>query len=185
MAQGTGPNGERGGSRFGLGIVLIIVGVLFLINQVLNIDLWATAWPLGIAATGVAFFVAMLLGGKSMSGLAIPGSVITTIGLILAYQNQFNRWDTWSYAWALIVVAVGVGNLIRGFWTDDAKAFQNGLRLAGMGATMFVIFGSFFELILGINGDASGMLARWFWPVALIALGTIVLLRSKSRRGPQ
>jgi drug/metabolite transporter (DMT)-like permease len=182
MAQNTVPSGERNGPRSGLGIVLIIVGALFLLAQVFGISIWSTAWPAIVIVIGAAFFVAMLAGGKRASGLAIPGSIITTVGLILAYQEAFNRHESWSYAWALIVASVGIGNMIRGFWTDDPKSFQGGLRLAGIGATMFVVFGAFFELII-FAGAGSASVTQWFWPVALILLGAVVLYRSSTRRG--
>ncbi len=181
MAQNTTAT-QRGGTGAGLGIVLIILGITFLAQQLFGFDIWATAWPFGIVAIGLTFFVAMVLGGKGAASLAIPGSVITTIGLILAYQNAFDRYETWSYAWALIVVAVGLGLLIKGFWTDDPKAFQGGLRTAGIGAILFVVFGAFFELVVGFAGaEYANVANRWFWPVLLIAVGAAILLR----RGPR
>ncbi len=185
MAQHTAAT-HRGGAGTGIGIVLVILGITFLAQQVLNINLWATAWPYGIVAIGLGFFAAMLIGGKSAAALAIPGSVITTVGLILAYQERFDRYETWSYAWALIVVAVGLGLLIKGFWTDDPKAFQGGLRTAGTGAILFVVFGAFFELVVGFAGTEYAEVAnRWFWPVLLIVVGAVILLRRGPSRDPR
>lgn len=127
----------------------------------------------------------MILAGKSSSGLAIPGSVITTVGLILAYQNATGRFETWSYAWALIVAAVGIGLAIKGFWTDDPKAFQGGLRTAGIGAVLFVVFGAFFELVVGFAGADFADANRWFWPVLLIVVGAAMLLRRGASREPR
>lgn len=183
MAQNTAPTSRRGSAGTGFGIVLVILGLSFLAEQVLGLNVWATAWPFGIVAIGLGFFAAMVIGGKGFASLAIPGSIITTVGLILAYQDRFDRYETWSYAWALIVVAVGLGLLIKGFWTDDAKAFQAGLRIAGIGAILFVVFGAFFELVVGFAGVEYASASRWFWPVLLIALGMVILLRRGSGRG--
>jgi hypothetical protein len=182
MAQHTAPRTRQGSASNGLGVVLVILGILFLLDQVLGMSIWTVAWPYGIVVIGLAFFAAMLIGGKSLSGLAIPGSVVTTVGLILAYQDAFDRYETWSYAWSLIVIAVGFGLLVKGFWTDDAKSFQAGLRIAGIGAVLFVAFAAFFELVIGFSGINLGFASRWFWPVVMIALGGLLLLRSNARR---
>lgn len=55
----------------------------------------------------------MLAGGRSAAGLTIPGSIITTIGLLLLYQETFDHFESWAYAWALIPTAVGVGIVIE------------------------------------------------------------------------
>ncbi len=185
MAQNTSSAPRRSGTGNGLGIVLVILGVAFLAEQIFGLGLWSIAWPYGIVAVGLGFFAAMIVGGKGTAGLAIPGSVITTVGLILAYQDRFDRYETWSYAWALIPLAVGVGLLIKGFWTDDAKAFQAGLRTAGIGAILFVVFGAFFELVVGLGGIEYSDASRFFWPVLLIALGIAILLRRGTSRGPR
>ena len=182
MAQHTAPVARRGGAGTGFGAVLVVLGIFFLAQQVLGPGFPSLAGPLGIVALGVGFFAAMVIGGRGSSGLAIPGSIITTIGLILAYQDHFNRFETWSYAWALIVVSVGVGLLIKGFWTDDAKTFQAGLRTAAIGAILFVVFGGFFELVIGLGGLEYASASRWFWPVLLIGLGAALLLRRGTGR---
>lgn len=182
MAQHTAPVGRRGGAGAGFGAVLVVLGALFLAQQIFGIGFASISGPLFVVAVGVAFFVAMFVGGKSASGLAIPGSIITTIGLILTFQDYFGRFDTWSYAWALIVVAVGVGLVIKGFWTDDAKTFQAGLRTASVGAVLFVVFGAFFELVLRIGGLEYATVSGWFWPVLLIAAGVAILVGRGSGR---
>lgn len=181
MAQSTARGNRRAGSN-GVGIVLIVLGILFLANQLIGFDLWSVAWPLGIVLIGLSFFAAMLIGGKSLSGLAIPGSIVTVVGLILAYQDAFDRYETWSYAWAFIVIAAGLGISIKGFWTDDAKSFQGGLRVMAIGAVLAVVFGVFFELIIGFSGVRIDIFRDWFWSILLIALGVGLLLRSGSRR---
>lgn len=50
------------------------------------------------------------LGVPSLSGLCIPGSIVTILGLLLLLmiQNSFDLWSTWAYAWTLVVL-VGTG----------------------------------------------------------------------------
>ena len=74
------------------GSLLIIFGLLALAGQVFRgFNFWTTFWPLFVIGFGLLFFVGMLAGGRSVSGLAIPGTIVTTIGLMLVYQNITNH----------------------------------------------------------------------------------------------
>jgi len=178
-------SGERrdrtGSGNMVAGAILIGLGVLLLLGQTLNIDLGHYLWPLFILVPGLAFFLGMLLGGRSTAGLAIPGSVITTIGLILLYQNTFNQFQTWAYAWALIPTAVGLGLVVQGFWSEQPRLIDSGRNLARIGLVLFVAFGAFFELLLNLSGF--GLRSQWTWPLLLIALG-VFLLMGRSRSAP-
>jgi len=168
---------RNNGSLVG-GSLLIIFGVLALFGKIFqNYDFWGTFWPFFIIGIGVLFFVGMFAGGRSVSGLAIPGSIITTIGLMLFYQNLTNHWESWSYGWTVILMSVGVGIFIMGLWGQNASQRAAGLRLLRLGLIMFVIFGAFFELIF-TAGNPFGLRSIIF-PVALILLGLyLVLTRS-------
>ncbi len=157
------------------GSLLIIFGALILLGKLFqNIDFWDTFWPFFIIGFGLLFFVGMFAGGRSVSGLAIPGSIITTIGLMLFYQNITNHWESWSYGWTVILMAVGLGIFIMGVWGQNATQRTAGLRVLRIGLIMFIIFGAFFELIF-----TAGMpfgLRSIFFPAALILLGLYLIL---------
>jgi hypothetical protein len=74
-----------------IGVILVALGVLFLLAQWFGLNLWSAGWPIAIVGLGLLFFVAMSLGGKSAGSLAIPGSIVTMVGLILLFQNTFGR----------------------------------------------------------------------------------------------
>ncbi|MBF8285494.1 MAG: hypothetical protein HW378_4409 [Anaerolineales bacterium] len=157
------------------GSILIGLGVLFLLAQFFNFMAWQFLWPFIVIGAGGLFFVGMLAGGKSAAGLAIPGAIISVIGLMLLYQNLTGHWASWSYGWTIILVAVGLGILIMGAWTGNAQQRQSGLRVVGIGVVMFVIFGAFFEFLLsGFGGSA---LRQVFFPVLLILLGLYLVIR--------
>jgi hypothetical protein len=157
------------------GSILIGLGVLFLLAQFFNFMAWQFLWPFIVIGAGGLFFVGMLAGGKSAAGLAIPGAIISVIGLMLLYQNLTGHWASWSYGWTIILVAVGLGILIMGAWTGNAQQRQSGLRVVGIGVVMFVIFGAFFEFLLsGFGGSA---LRQVFFPVLLILLGLYLVIK--------
>jgi cadmium resistance protein CadD (predicted permease) len=116
----------------------------------------------------------MVLGGRGAGGLAVPGSIVTTVGLILLYQNYTNHWESWAYAWGLIPMAVGIGLMINGAWSFRPGLVTQGRRLAITGLGLFLVFGAFFEVLIfrGFIGYA-----QWLWPVLLIVLGLFLLLR--------
>ena len=171
---------DRGSdSSLGIGVVLVALGTLFLLEQFFGFQLGPWLWPFLIIIPGLLFFVGMLFGGKSAGGLAIPGSVVTMVGLILLYQNTFNHFESWAYTWALIPIAVGMGMLIQGAWSDRPVVVQQGRRVLSVGLVLLAIGFVFFELVLNIGG---GIAAGIVGPLLLIAGGLALLWRNIARR---
>ncbi len=157
------------------GSVLIAIGLLSLLGQLFrHVNFWETFWPLMIIGVGAIFFAAMFAGGESVSGLAIPGSIFSVIGLMLFYQNLTGHWESWAYGWTVILMSVGIGILIMGTRGGKPEQRQAGLRVLRVGLVMFVIFGAFFELIF-TSGSPFG-LRTIFFPAALIILGLYLMI---------
>jgi hypothetical protein len=167
-------NERRNISGAFFGLLLIGLGIIFLAGQFIDVRIGAFLWPFVVIAFGGMFFVGMLLGGPSAGGLAIPGSIIAMIGLILLGHNTFGHWEGWSYDWTLILIAVGIGLVIRGYWSHMESSRSAGWNLIKIGAIFFVLFGAFFELVIGF-GDRT-LLNRAFWPLALIGVGAYLLI---------
>lgn len=157
------------------GSLLIIFGLLALAGQLFRgFNFWNTFWPFFIVGFGLLFFVGMFAGGRSVSGLAIPGSIFTAIGLMLFYQNLTGHWESWAYGWTVILMAVGLGIFIMGLWGQNLSQRDAGLRVLRIGLVMFIIFGAFFELIFtaGMPFGLRGII----FPAALILLGIYLIL---------
>jgi hypothetical protein len=156
-----------------VGVILILTGGIFLADLFLPIKLMASFWPVLIVLFGISFFIAMLAAGKRGSGLAIPGAIITTLGLLLSIQNTFRLWVTWSYAWALLISATGFGILIMNIYLKKVVLRRVAGLLIGLGLTLFVVFGILFEIILDLSGAnlASGV----FLGGGLVLLGLFVV----------
>lgn len=177
MAEQYGRN--RAGGLVGL--ILLGLGMVFLMGQVFNISLIDFLWPFFVLVPGLLFFVGMVLGGKKAGALAIPGSIVSMVGLLLLYQNTFNHWESWAYAWALVFpTSIGIGLAIYGAWSDIPKLLDRGFKWISAGLIAFVLGGIFFELILGIS---SNVLPNIVWPGLLILLGIYVLTRNNARSG--
>src|SRR5262249_50777488 len=145
---------------------------------------WSGAWPFFIIAVGLIFFVGVVVGGPAAGPLAIPGALISTVGLILLYQRAFDRFQTWAYAWTLLVVASGLGLLVDAAWRNRPERAQLGRAAIGVGVALFVVGVVSFEGALNFSGwtdqlpsGLGGRVVGVLGALALIALGAVVLLR--------
>jgi len=186
----TAENENNSGSKFrslALGAVLIIVGGLVLLGQLFRINIWGFLWPFFIIIPGALLFsLGLVKGGSAGEGAIIPGSIITMVGALLLYQNSFNHFESWAYAWALVApTSIGLGQMIYGLLKDRQALVKSGTRLATIGIVIFLVGAIFFELIIGISGFGLSRwgLSRFVWPVLLIGLGVLLLFRSFWLRG--
>ena len=158
------------------GTLLIAFGLLSLAGQLFrNVVNWSYLWPLTIVFFGCLFFVGMFLGGRQVSGLAVPGTIVTGIGLMLLYQNITSQWESWAYSWTLIVVLVGAGIYAMGAYARDEGQKHAGIRVLRIGLILFVVFGAFFEMIFSM--DRSLGFRGLLFPVLLILLGIYLIVR--------
>jgi len=152
------------------GAVLIAVGLLSLASRVFVGFNWGFLWPFVVIGVGAIFFVAMFAGGKQTAAFAIPGSIIGGIGLVLLFQNIFQRWESMSYFWTFIIMFVGLGIYIMGLYGGDEGQKQSGWRVMRVGFILFVIFGAFFEMLIFSSFN------NLIFPILLILLGAYLVL---------
>jgi len=168
---------------FSLGPVLIILGVLFLLEQLFDINIGHFVWPFFIIMPGLLLFVfALVIRGSAGGWLAAVGSVATMTGTLLLYQNTFNHFESWAYAWALVApTSIGLGKMAYGTLVGHQPTVQVGKRLASIGGAIFLVGAIFFELIIGISGFGLGRLGLGsnIWAFLLIGLGIFSILRGK------
>lgn len=161
------------------GTILILFGLMSLASRLFNFVDWGFLWPFAVIGLGALFFVAMIAGGKQAAAFAIPGSIISGIGLILLFQNITDHWESMSYFWALIVMFVGVGIYLMGWYAGDANQKRSGFKVMKVGFILFIIFGAFFEMLFSSFNNL-------IFPVLLILLGAyLILARSGMLRQSQ
>ena len=177
------PPGRRGGSGIALGVVLVVVGLFYLAVQVADIDLSSFGWPLFIIIPGLTL---LIVGFVSLgTGAAIPGGILTMVGLVLAYQNSTGNWSSWAYAWALVAPGgVGVGLFLQGLRERNVGLIRQGRSLMFIALLIFLIGFVFFESILNLNGMNDLPVVRAALPALFIVIGILLLARSirNSRR---
>lgn len=164
-----------------VGLGLILLGILFLIGRYVgtwfDIDFGHYAWPFFIIIPGFLLFIASFAMQRQTGiTLAIFGGTVATTGAILLFQNIFDLYATWAYAWALVApTSIGLAKLIYGSLRGLGDEVKSGLNMTGIGLAIFVFGALFFELGIGISGFRFG--AAWLcWPALLIGLGIVLLL---------
>jgi peptidoglycan/LPS O-acetylase OafA/YrhL len=147
---------------------LVLVGVsllaFFIFWTLFTNGQWT--WPLIIVGMGAIFL--LLAAACPLAGLAIPGSIVGGIGLLLWWQNTTSNWESWAYVWTLIPCFVGVGIIITAVLGANKRAgLRASLILLLIGVGTFAVFVTAFNY----KSPMVGML----WPIVLLLLGLYFL----------
>jgi hypothetical protein len=179
------PDGSTARPAIGLGVALLLIGVLLFVGQLFDIGIDDVGWPAIVIGIGVVILVLGLFVNREQ-GMVIGGTVVTTVGLVLLYQNTTGRWESWAYAWALVgPAASGLGMVLWGIRTSDSAEIRNGTWALLGGLGIFLVGFLFFEGVIGISGEPFP-LPEWVLPAVVIAIGVVVLARGiLQRRDPE
>ncbi|MCA9910298.1 MAG: hypothetical protein KC519_16680 [Anaerolineae bacterium] len=169
---------DRG--RQAIAVAIIATGVVFLISNVFNVDLFIFegGWPFFVILPGLLMLAVAISGDKRAASLVFPGAIVTGTGLILFVQNLTNYWESWAYVWALYPVFVGLAMIFHGNRTENPNSVKSGRNLVVIGVVMLAAFGAFFELILfrGVEGRVVNIAVAGF----MILGGGFMLLRARN-----
>jgi hypothetical protein len=174
---------RRSGTGLAMGVVLVVVGVFYLVVQVAGVDLSVFGWPLFVIIAGLTLLV---VGFASLgTGAAIPGGILSMVGLVLAYQNSTGHWTSWAYAWALVAPGgVGLGLFLQGIRERNVGLIRQGRSLMFIALLIFMVGFVLFESILNISDIGDQPVVKGALPALLILIGVLLLGRSiqNSRR---
>jgi hypothetical protein len=175
---------DDGGRRWlgwdvALGGLLLVLGTLVIAGQALELDMGRVGWPFLVIVPGLGLLgLGLASGGRLGEVLAMVGGVVTTAGLVLLVQNATDRFDTWAYAWALVVLAgTGIGRWLVGVTRGRRDLAASGGWLVAAGLGTFLVFAVFFEVVIGIGGRGYGGAGRYVLAVLLILAGMVLLGR--------
>src|SRR4029450_1418066 len=141
---GAGAGGGRGGGRAGpragpggggVGGLVVLVGIGVGLGQALGRGLGGVGWPLLVIVPGLALLgVGLTAAGRLGEVLATLGGLVTMAGLVLGVQNATDRFDTWAYAWPLVVlVGPGIGRWLVGVVRGRGDLAASGGWVIGAG----------------------------------------------------
>jgi hypothetical protein len=187
MQDATPPERTSSGSdnsappALAIGGVLILIGAILLAGQLLDVNLSDIGWPVWIIGGGLALLVLGLV-VVNESGMVVGGTVVTTVGLVLLYQERTDHWESWAYAWALVgPAASGLGLALWGIRKGSGVDVRNGTWGLLGGLAFFAVGFLFFEGVIGISGRPFDV-PKWLLPAAVIAIGVVVLARGVLQR---
>jgi len=185
-------DGARDGQQGTLvvGALLVLLGVFFLVSERLGTDFGRYGWPVFVIVPGVfLLLLGLAIPHEGGLGAAIPGGIVTTVGLVLALQDATGAYASWAYAWALVAPgSVGVTLILFGLLHRRGDLLDAGLRTAATGLGLFIGFGLFFENVVGIDDLSPNNALRDALPLLAVGLGAVIVIwnlvqgRSKSGR---
>ena len=162
-----------------LGGLLLLLGIVVLLSQVLEVELGRVGWPFFVIVPGLGLLgLGLATPGRLGEVLAMVGGVVTVAGLVLGVQNATDRFDTWAYAWTLVVLGgAGVGRWLVGVVRGRGELAASGGWLMAAGLVAFVVLAVFFEVVVGIGGRPVGSAGRYGLAALLIGAGLVLLGR--------
>jgi hypothetical protein len=157
-----------------LALILILVGVYLLLGELgIGVPGWDVIWPVFPFAGGIAFLGSYVFGRQRDPGQVFIGTAATLVGVVFFFVTlgplEYGDLGTW---WPVFVLIGGV-------------AF-----LAQWAAARFRDWGALFLALVALGVGGVGLAITWqlfgpqtreflprLWPVFLILLGLMVLLR--------
>jgi len=143
------------------GILLIVLGVLFLIANISNYSL-ESLWPIFVLGPGVAFIV-MFFRDRNNYGVLMPGTILSVIGLVFFACTMYG-WHQMEQLWPFFVMAPGLGFVMM---------YVFGKRERGLLIPAGILTGLGLIFLLGVNES------EYLWPGILILAGLLFLVRWK------
>jgi DNA-binding CsgD family transcriptional regulator len=102
--------------------------------------------------------------------LYIPGAMLVALGLIFLLDVITGDWNSWAYAWLLLLTGAGIGTLQAnrdGRWPSVVS--QAAMGSAVLGLVLFALFGAiagglFIQVMAAVLLVAGGISLRWVRP---------------------
>jgi len=152
--------------RVVFGTVLILLGAVFLLNNMGLIDVELRGvWPIGIMLVGLIFMVVGFWDSGQYRQL-FTGSILLGYGLIFWGVYTTGWWDIYR-VWPLFLLVPGLGFTMMYFWGQKRRDYlRKGVFMSLLAGAVFVI------------RDRPDL----FWPLILIGVGVIAILQGNPPR---
>lgn len=159
-----------------IGLVLIIIGILFLLSNfgifsiyfnIFDVGfLFAHFWPMFLIIPGIIFHYSYFTAKTPDAGLLVPGGILLVMGFTCQISMLF---DLWAYMWPGFILAVAVGLF---------ELYIFGTREKGLLIPVFILGGLslvFFSFSLG----NLWLLRTYLVPAILILGGLLIVTRNR------
>jgi hypothetical protein len=161
------------------GLVLILLGIFYLLIQFNVFPGFVfdagEHWPFFIIGVGVVLFLVGLV--TLTPDMMVPACVVGGIGALLLWQNTYNVWESWAYAWTLIPGFSAVGMFLA-FLLGGRDRYPLSATIDTL-LTSLILFGIFGAAFGAFRGMGE---VEKYWPLLLILAGVLILVRGFIRR---
>ncbi|RSK26738.1 hypothetical protein EJF36_07610 [Bacillus sp. HMF5848] len=168
----------KGKSLFG--IVLVVLGVIFLLDSsgvvnlgidIENLNLMTYSWPFFLLVPAILFHAGFFLSGmkKSNAGLLVPGGILLTLSLLFFFET-FTGWRFSGVTWPIYILAPAVGLFELYIFGGREKGLLIPVGILSSIGVFFLLQNIFIEMME-------------FWPIILVLGGLFLLLgRNKEEK---
>jgi hypothetical protein len=167
-------NKDEGTAR--IAVALVAGGVILLAVNLLEISLMNFFWPMFIIGPGLLMiwpaYQATAENRSRLSFLAVPGAMIVATGVLLFLMNLVDHYESWAYAWTLVLAAGAAGYGYMGRFEETGERQEKVYRFIRTMVLAFMGLAVLFELFVFHS------LGAW-WPLLIVGLGIYIYFKNK------
>lgn len=147
------------------GIILIALGLIILGDNLgFYLFSWDMFWPWFLIIGGALFLIGWMT-DREKYGLLMPASILLTYGFMFLYSS-YDGWWHMDVLWPYFLIGPGLGFLLMYFL---------GKRESGLLIPASILLGLG---VIFLMGRGTG---RFFWPILIIIIGIILLVKSRRK----
>jgi hypothetical protein len=169
---------RRKGSLFLAGFLILLGAYLLLDELGVSVPGWDAIWPVFPLAGGLALLIGHVLGWRRDPGRVFVGTAATLVGAAFFFITlgplEYADLGNW---WPVFIMIGGIAFLAQ--WA--AARFQDWSALF-LGAVALIAGGAGLIATLELFGPETSQTLPRLWPILLVVLGLVMLLRGLLRR---
>jgi hypothetical protein len=154
--------------RIVTGILLVLLGGIWLIGQFIGQWVVADFWPFFLILGGLIFYAFFFMRAQrpvGFEGMLFPGTYLIVVGLLFLLMNLIG-WHNMRYAWPTFVFGVA---LSLGAMHQFGRQEPERKRAELLSAAKILTLISAVLYLVAIGGI-------YLWPVALIIIGLAIII---------
>jgi hypothetical protein len=165
---------DEGTARVAAG--LVATGAVLLAANLLDISLMFYFWPMFVVGSGLLLlwpaYHSTSEHRSKIAFLAVPGAMVLATGVLLFLMNLVNHYESWAYAWTLVLAAGAAGYGYMHRFDESSVRADKTHRFIRVMVLAFMALAVVFELLVFQS------LGSW-WPILLVGLGIYIYVKNK------
>ena len=160
--------------RIVTGVLLVLLGGLWLIGQFVGRWVVADFWPFFLILGGLIFYAFFFMRSErpaGYEGMLFPGTYLIIIGLLFLLMNLIG-WQNMRYAWPTFVFGVAL-SLAAMYLFGQQGVEQKRAELLSAVKILAIISAVLYLVAIG---------GIYLWPVALIIVGLAIIISGLIKR---